>query len=82
MAHHYLGTTKAGAIVSRKSTNPGFTHAAVPIGWTRDTGRLPNFGTSAAGAARNYGTGHGRTGECEVVEVRKVDAAEYRKATA
>lgn len=79
MSHHYLGTTASGEVVSRKSTNPGFTHAAVAPGWTAASGRLPNFGTSADGAARNFSTS--RRGECEVVAVRKVDAAEYRKAT-
>lgn len=80
MAHHYIGTTKAGAIVSRKSTNPDFTHAAARTDFKTGDKPLPSFSTSAAGAVRNFNTSH-RTGTpCEVVEVRKVDAAEYRAA--
>jgi hypothetical protein len=79
MAHHYIGTTKSGQIVSRKSTNPHFTHAAVREGWKANDGRLPNFSTSRAGAERNYGTNYG-VGVPEVVEVREVTAKEYKAA--
>jgi hypothetical protein len=83
MAYHYIGTTKAGAIVSRKSTNPDFTHAAARPDYDASKGhRLPSFSTSAAGAIRNFESSCGKGRSVEVVEVREVSAKEYRAATA
>lgn len=80
MPHFYLGKTTDGRVVSRKSTNPDFTHAAMKPdngGYTP----LPSFSTSAAGAVRNFETTNGKGRPCEVVELRKVEAAEFRAAT-
>lgn len=80
MATFYLGSTKSGAIVARKSTNPMFTHAAVRPGFVTGSKPLPNFSTSASGAATNYGKVTDRNPAPEIVEVRKVEAAEYYPA--
>lgn len=82
MPHHYIGQTKTGAIVSRKSTNPDFTHAAVREGYKANDSRLPSFSTSAAGAIRNFESSCGKGRPCEVVQVQKVDAKAYKAATA
>lgn len=80
MPHFYLGQTKDGRIVSRKSTNPDFTHAAMKA----DEGGyspLPSFSTSSGGAVRNFEATHGKHARCEVVELRKVEGPEFRAAT-
>ncbi len=81
MPTYYLGTTKSGATVSRKSTNPAFTHAAVRHGYKATDGRLPSFSTSAQGAWRNYEISFGKSQTPEIVEVAQVDAKTYREAT-
>lgn len=84
MTTHYLGNTHDGRIVSRASTNPGFTHAAIYDATDWGAGappRIPSFGTSREGAARNFRSSWGDRIGCEVVTLRKVDAAEYRAAT-
>jgi hypothetical protein len=81
MPHFYLGQTKAGATVARKSTNPSFTHAAVKPGFTTGSKPLPNFSTSAAGAATNYGKVTERKPAPEIVSVEKVEASAYYAAT-
>jgi len=77
MATHYLGATKDGRIVARSSTRNDFTHAAIGTGATT---RLPSFSTNAAGAYANA-ENNGHPLPIEVVQVRIVDAAEYRAAT-
>ena len=77
---YYLGRLPSGRLVSRSSTRPDFTHAAMYPGYSADT--LPSFGTSAAGALRNAekNTGKAHVAQIEVCEVRVVTAAEYRQA--
>ena len=79
MPTHYLATASTGQIVSRKSTNPTFTHAAIQTeGRPRS---LPNFSTSAPKAAALFANNFREVPPYEVVELRKVDAAEFRAAT-
>lgn len=78
MAYHYIGKTRAGSIVSRKSTNPAFGYAACVPGFKTGDKPLPNFGPTAEAAARNYGA-H-RNQPPELVRVELVDAATYREA--
>lgn len=78
MPTFYLGAAKDGRVISRKSTNPNFTHAAIGSG--DNGGRLPSFSTSAAGALRNAESNY-LPAPIEVVEVRKVEAADFRVAT-
>ena len=80
MPTHYLAKTADGRIVSRKSTRNDFTHAAamkVPGKY----GSLPNFSTSRDGAAKLFESGWREVPAYDVVELRIVDAAEYRAAT-
>lgn len=72
---YYLGHAKNGDPVKRKSNRDDFTHAAVAADPAKRT-RLPSFGTTAAGAAKNFGTYQ----PCEVVAVEVVDAATFRAA--
>lgn len=80
MPHFYLGQTTDGRIVSRKSTNPEFTHAAMMPADSR-AWCLPSFSTSSGGAVRNFEGTHGKSARCEIVELRKVDGKEFRAAT-
>lgn len=75
MPTHYLGHAKDGTPITRKSTRSDFTHAALACD-PKYRNSLPCFSTSAAGAARNFGTFR----ECEVVPVAIVTPAEYRAA--
>jgi hypothetical protein len=77
MATHYLGTTKDGRLIARKSTRNDFTHAAIGTGATT---RLPSFSTTSGGAYQNA-ENNGHRLPIEVVQVRQVDSAEYRAAT-
>jgi hypothetical protein len=81
MPTFYLGKTADGRVVSRKSTNPAFTHAAITAEARTSCNTLPNFSTSPDGAVRNFYSYWRETTAVEVVELRKVDAAEFRAAT-
>lgn len=83
MPTHYLATTADGRIVSRKSTRNDFTHAAIISNPTpgRHYG-LPNFSTSRLGAAKLFEQTWGKNfPSYDVVELRTVEASEYRAAT-
>lgn len=78
MSTYYLGNASDGRLIARKSTRSDFTHAAIGSG--NNGGRLPSFSTSPAGAMKAAESNY-LPAPIEVVEVRKVDAAEYRIAT-
>jgi len=77
MTSHFLGFAKNGDAVMRASNRDDFTHAAVDADPSRRT-RLPSFGTSAQGAAKNFGNHR----PCEVVAVELVSRAAFMKAKA
>ena len=79
MSTFYLGRTTDGRIVSRKSTNPNFTHAAMATGERRSG--LPNFSTSADRARALFVQNWREAPAFEVVELSKVDGPAYRAAT-
>ena len=81
MPTFYLGTTTDGRVVSRKSNRNDFTHAAMQTAGYASS--LPNFSTSRAGAEKlmcQYWSKPEHRKPFEVVELRKVDAAEFHKA--
>lgn len=82
---YYLGTLKSGAIIARASNQTDYTHAATTLA---DHYKTPgqvvpmsdaSFSRSAHGAAKAASRWNG--GTTEVVELRKVDGAEYRRVT-
>jgi hypothetical protein len=80
MTNHFLGFAKNGDAVMRASNRDDFTHAALPADPAKRGRRLPSFGTSAHGAAKNFASSY--TGEPEIVAVELVSRAVFMKAKA
>ncbi|AYD87696.1 hypothetical protein W2_gp045c [Caulobacter phage W2] len=82
---YYLGTCKGGAIIARASTRTDYTHAATGLDDVhKAAGKVidmsdASFSTSPHGAVK--AATRWSAGTTEVVELRKVDAAEYRRVT-
>ncbi|WCS66530.1 hypothetical protein TMCBR2_gp045c [Caulobacter phage TMCBR2] len=82
---YYIGELKSGAIIARASTRSDYTHAATSFANLYQTeGQVvpmsdASFSRSASGAVAAAARYNGCV--METVEVRKVDAAEYRRIT-